>query len=325
MRIVRDDEVVFFWGKPVTLKYDEISFSGKPLYQIDVRMRADLLMKKQANIQLVVADIDGTFLDSSSRVSAGAEEAVREIRRRGIGFTFCSGRGNSGIKPFVKRLGLTLPYIVSTGAAIMDCDGETILRQDLLREEQIEGVVKLGVASGSDMLLHSAHHIFALASDPFWEDLQNWEWMYGYKLSQIFRVTHWRDALSKDIIRMDIFNQDDRLPGLKQAVSDLGVDLHATQMKHNLEIMDQKVDKGIALQHLADYLHIPMENILALGDGMNDASMLEAAGVGFAMHNSNTHVKNKANFVAPSNDQGGLAWVLNNLMSGKIVEYSTTE
>ena len=55
---------------------------------------------------------------------------------------------------------------------------------------------------------------------------------------------------------------------------------------------------------------------------MNDASMLEAAGVGFAMHNSNSHVKKKANYVAPSNDQGGLAWVLQNLLTGKIVEYS---
>ena len=282
-------------------------------------------MMKNSNIQLVVADIDGTFLDSQNRVSAGAEEAVQEIRNHGIEFTFCSGRGNSGIKPFVERLGLALPYIVSTGAAILYADGETVLRQDLLREEQIEAVVDLSNSTSNDVLLHSAHHIFALVRDSFWEDLRTWEWVYGYRLHDIFRVNDWHEASVEGIIRLDIFSDVEKLPSINQAVSDLGVGLHATQMRHNLEIMDQKVDKGIALQHLAEYLHIPMKNVLALGDGMNDASMLEAAGVGFAMHNSNTHVKKKANFVAPSNDQGGLAWVLNNLLAGKIVEYSLTE
>jgi len=302
-----------------------MGFIFDSLYQIDVRMRAGFFMMKTSNIQLVVADIDGTFLDSQNRVSAGAEEAVRETRKHGIEFTFCSGRGNSGIKPFVERLGLTLPYIVSTGAAILYADGETILRQDLLHEEQIEAVVDLSKSTGNDMLLHSAHHIFAMVGDSFWEDLRTWEWMYGCGMQDIFRINEWQEASADGIIRLDIFSDDEKLPKLNQSIMDLGVGLHATQMRHNLEIMDQKVDKGIALQHLADHLHIPMMNILALGDGMNDASMLEAAGVGFAMHNSNTHVKKKANFVAPSNDQGGLAWVLNNLLAGKIVEYSLTE
>ena len=280
---------------------------------------------KNTNIQLVVADIDGTFLDSENSPSAGAFEAVHEIRRQGIEFTFSSGRGNSGIKPFIKLLDLNQPYISSAGAAILCADGETIIRQELLNEGQVEAVVNLGKAANCNVLLHSARDMFTLVSDLFWEDIRTWEWLKGYGVQGMRRIDDWHSAPVDQIICLDIFGNNENLPALNQAVNDLGVGLHATQMRHNLEIMDQCVDKGSALKHLAEYLHIPMENILALGDGMNDASMLEAAGVGFAMHNSNAHIKKKANYVAPSNDQGGLAWVLRNLLVGKIVEYSWSE
>lgn len=282
-------------------------------------------MITNSNIQLVVADIDGTFLDSENRISAGALEAVYEIRQQGIEFTFSSGRGNSGIKPLVKLLNLNQPYISSAGAAILCPDGETIIRQELLCEKQIETAVNFGKSANCEVLLHSACHMFALVSDPFWEDICTWEWLKGYGLQEMQRIADWRSAPVDKIIRLDIFGNDKDLPILNQAVNDLGVGLHSIQMRHNLEIMDQCVNKGSALRHLSEYLHIPMVNILALGDGMNDASMLESAGIGFAMHNSNMHVKNKANYVAPSNDQGGFAWVLRNLLSGKIVEFSWTE
>jgi len=270
------------------------------------------------NIQLVVADIDGTFLDSEGKPSQGALEAIQAIRNRGIGFTLCSGRGNPGMKPFIDLLNLKLPYIISGGAAIIDPFDQSVIRQEKMSESQIFQTVQLGLQSGSDILFHDAWNLYILSSDEFWEDFHSWEWMKGYGLQDFRRIQSWREAPIQQIIRMDYFNQPEMLPQLAEKVEKLNENLNAIVMRRNIEIADCRVDKGVALSQLADFLHIPLENVMSLGDGLNDISMLETAGVGVAMKNSSPEVISRTDYLAPGCDEGGLAYALNHLIAGTL-------
>jgi len=272
------------------------------------------------NIQLVVADIDGTFLDSEGKPSQGALEAIQAIRSQGIRFTLCSGRGNPGVKPFIDLLELKQPYIISGGAAIIDPLRLAVIRQEKMSERQIHQAIQLGIRSGSDILFHDAWHLYVLSSDEFWEDIKSWEWMKGYGWQDFRRIRAWQEVPIHQIIRMDYFNQPEQLPQLVEDVEKLNEQLHAIVMRRNIEISDKRVEKGSALVHLAEYLHIPLENIMSLGDGLNDISMLETAGVGVAMKNSSPEVICKADYLAPGCDEGGLATVLNHLMAGTLGE-----
>ena len=272
------------------------------------------------NIQLVVADIDGTFLDSEGKPSQGALEAIQAIRSQGIRFTLCSGRGNPGVKPFIDLLELKQPYIISGGAAIIDPLRLAVIRQEKMSERQIHQAIQLGIRSGSDILFHDAWHLYVHSSDEFWEDIKSWEWMKGYGWQDFRRIRAWQEVPIHQIIRMDYFNQPEQLPQLVEDVEKLNEQLHAIVMRRNIEISDKRVEKGSALVHLAEYLHIPLENIMSLGDGLNDISMLETAGVGVAMKNSSPEVICKADYLAPGCDEGGLATVLNHLMAGTLGE-----
>jgi Cof subfamily protein (haloacid dehalogenase superfamily) len=272
------------------------------------------------NIQLVVADIDGTFLDSEGRPSQGALEAIQAIRRQGILFSLCSGRGNPGIKPFVDLLKLKQPYIISGGAAIIEPHSQSVIRQEIMSEIQIQKVYQLGQKTGCDIILHDAWNIYILSADEFWEDANSWEWMKGYGTQNFKRIHSWQEIPIHQIIRMDYFNDLKKLPQLANELEGLNENLRAIVMPRNIEISDQKAGKGSALAHLADYLHIPLENVMSLGDGLNDISMLETAGVGVAMKNSLPEVIRRADYLAPGCDDGGLALALNHLLAGTMSE-----
>ena len=79
---------------------------------------------------------------------------------------------------------------------------------------------------------------------------------------------------------------------------------------HYLEITRRGVTKGAAVANLTRFLGIPPERVAAVGDGENDISMFEVAGLAIAMGNAAPHVQQAADLVAPSNDEDGLAWAL---------------
>jgi len=271
-------------------------------------------MRYELDIQLVIADIDGTFLDSNGNPSKGAFDAITGVRQQGIKFTLCSGRGDPMVAPLVKYLHLTLPYIASGGSTILSATGPEVIWQKELSEEKIARAVQFGAENQCEILFHTAREIYVVVSDIFWNRLIGWEWMKGHIISPFVRVDQWHHLPSQDIIRLDFFPSNGCVPELAKKIALLGNDFCVMVMKHNIEITDSHINKGSALVRLAEYLKIPLENIMALGDGMNDMSMLDKAGLGIALKNATEIVQSSANFVAPSNDDGGLAWALHNYL-----------
>ena len=87
-----------------------------------------------------------------------------------------------------------------------------------------------------------------------------------------------------------------------------------------MEITPAGVNKGVAVQHMASYLNIPMSQVMAVGDGENDIPMIKVAGLGVAMGNAPQVVKDAADLVVPTNDEDGLVKALQ-LANGKAVQW----
>ena len=261
-----------------------------------------------SKIALIVIDIDGTLLDSENRVSAGAEEMIKKALEKGLMVSLCSGRGNLTVKPFMKKLGLRHPYIVSGGAAIIGAYCHTVLEQHPLTLEQMHSVEEIGRHAGCGMLAHTTETLYGELPDFIWDKISAWEWVHGEATPPIQRVQKISHIFDQPIIRMDYFAEKSMLTALHQNVEKTG--LTAIKLTHNIEISAPGVNKGSSLHALAQILGISLEQVLAVGDGVNDAPMLSAAGIGVALSNGAQSAFSAANYLAPSNDEGGLAWTL---------------
>lgn len=81
-----------------------------------------------------------------------------------------------------------------------------------------------------------------------------------------------------------------------------------------LEIMPQKIDKANSLQKLLNSIGLTANSMICCGDGFNDVSMIEYAGLGVAMENAQPIVKEHADFITHSNDDDGVLHVINTFM-----------
>lgn len=84
-----------------------------------------------------------------------------------------------------------------------------------------------------------------------------------------------------------------------------------------VEIMPKGVHKATSLEKLLEYLHMDVKNLVACGDGYNDLTMIEYAGVGVAMANAQEIVKEHADYVTLSNDEDGLVPVIDKFILGE--------
>jgi Cof subfamily protein (haloacid dehalogenase superfamily) len=81
-----------------------------------------------------------------------------------------------------------------------------------------------------------------------------------------------------------------------------------------LELMPMNIDKAYSLSKLLKYLGLSKDQMISCGDGYNDVSMIQYAGMGVAMANAQEIVKNAADFITLSNDEDGIAHVINEFM-----------
>ncbi len=80
--------------------------------------------------------------------------------------------------------------------------------------------------------------------------------------------------------------------------------------RDSLEVLPPRSSKGAALRRMARLLRIPLRQVVAVGDELNDLTMIQVAGLGVAMGNAPRELRRVADYVAPSNDEDGLAEVI---------------
>lgn len=265
--------------------------------------------------RLLVLDVDGTLLDSAHILRPRVAAAVRLAQASGLTVALATGKLLSSVQPLLDSMGVRGPQIVLNGAAIRDTTTENLVRFCPLDEDDRRAVIERVRAEDPHVLIsHFAlDTIFVDQSHPllgifdeygegpvqFVDDLL----MQGLPPAGKILVTGTREQLAS--LRQAI------TPHLEQRV------LITTTTPDFLEFFDFAAGKGQALSVLRDSLNVPREAIIAMGDGENDVSLLREAGLGVAMANGADVTRAVANRIAPSNDEDGVAVVLEMLLQGR--------
>jgi Cof subfamily protein (haloacid dehalogenase superfamily) len=262
--------------------------------------------------QLIAIDMDGTLLDTQGQLSQGVEEAIQSAREGGVQIVLVSGRGMIGVLPWLARLQLEGPFIASGGAAIAEAPQGNLIDH---RPVSIRWAVELA-------RLGHAEHVVVLFEHPDWlisegdgRELESETSAFGYRLTVVQDLAVDTPSAPSKII---MAGEPCRLAHIVEILREWKAPLNYVQTSpHYLDIYRKDVNKGAAVKRLARHLGVPVRWVVAIGDYYNDLDMFRVAGLAIAMGNAPLEVRQAAQLVAPSNDEGGAAWAITAILQGR--------
>ncbi|MBN1264649.1 MAG: HAD family phosphatase [Anaerolineales bacterium] len=254
--------------------------------------------------RLVVSDLDGTLLNSDYHLTPGVRRAINGLQKRTIPLVIASGREWPAVQMYYHDLELHTLYIGANGGFIYFPEENRVLHQVLLPGDT------------ADFLLRELKS-FQLAV--FCCDLSR-VYMAGDKreLQTFISDRRFDSVLCQDLTREGPSQlQKITLRGSKTELDRFKLRLTSStdgvEMVFSgetcLEIIPEGVNKGAGVEIVADYLGVSLDDIVAVGDAMNDLPMLFRVGTSVAMGNAAAEVKAAAHYCAPSNDEDGAAMV----------------
>lgn len=258
---------------------------------------------------LIVLDLDGTLLTADKAIAQHTKETIFKAKDDGHHVMIATGRPFRSSFPFYKELGLVTPIVNFNGALVhhpLNTQWETFHRP-----------IDLSVVHDVVESVHAYQYenLLAEIKDDVYIHRED-EWMAPlYSMGDpLIRVGDLRDTLPADPTSLLISADETNVPMIRQHLQDV----HAELIEHRrwgapfplIEIVRKGLNKAVGIDLVAKELGIPRERIIAFGDEDNDLEMLEYAGLGVAMGNAIDSVKNIANEVTLSNDQNGIAVLL---------------
>lgn len=262
------------------------------------------------NYQMLVLDIDGTLTTSEKKISPATQEALLKLQQDGIYVVLASGRPTAGIMPYAKELKLQEfgNYILSyNGARIINLKTNEIIYDKALPANVIPQLYEEALLSHTGLISYEGDGVIAATPiDRYME--------YEAQINRIpiREVPDFPSYVSFPVNKCLMTGEPEELvyveECLKQKFHGL-LNIYRSE-PFFLEIMPQNIDKAASLQKLLGALGLTQNQMICCGDGYNDVSMIEFAGVGVAMANAQDVVKNAADFVTDSNNEDGIVKVI---------------
>lgn len=255
------------------------------------------------SIKLVALDLDDTLLDNNRTVSPRARAAIAAAIARGVTVTVATGRMFPSALPYAEQLALDVPLITYNGALVRyGLSGETLLHRPV--DEATAGeLLALFRARGWYIQVYLDDVLYVRERD---ENARMYETVAGITSVAVGdRLWTMGGAPTKLLAMAD----PERMPAIDAAVrAACGGRVYTARSKpHYLEITHPDANKGAALAFLAGRLGISREEVMAVGDSVNDLDMIRYAGLGVAMGNASPEVREAADAVTAANDADGVA------------------
>lgn len=264
------------------------------------------------DIRLIALDMDGTLLNDEKQLSAGNRAALERCIQKGIIVVPATGRPAAGLPEVIRELPGIRYGILTNGARVEDLKTGEVIAAALIDWEM-----------ASEILEFLSQ--YPVAYDPYMGGrgkmearFRNHLAEYGLPLPMQRLVLSTRDEVEDELAlvrqtkqsveKINVFTADKELRlMLWEKLKQYKELIVTSSLEYNLEINAAAATKGNALGQLAKYLGLAKEQTMAIGDGSNDLSMIQEAGLGVAMANGMDMVKQQADYITLSNEEDGVA------------------
>ncbi|MFS2835174.1 Cof-type HAD-IIB family hydrolase [Bacteroides uniformis] len=269
--------------------------------------------------KLLVLDVDGTLLNDEREISKRTLAALLKVQQMGVRIVLASGRPTYGLMPLAKTLelgnygGFVLSY---NGCQIIKAQNGEILFERRINPEMLPYLEKKAHKNG--FAIFTYHDDTLITDSPDNEYIKNEALLNNLK---IIREDEFSTAIDFAPCKcMLVSDKEKALIGLEQHWEKrLAGTLDAFRSEpYFLEVVPCGVNKANTLGALLEHLGVTREEVIAVGDGVCDVTMLQLAGMGVAMGHSQDSVKVCADYVTASNEEDGVALAVEKLILAEV-------
>ena len=284
-------------------------------------------------IKVIASDMDGTLLNNNHVFSDKTVESLKRACKNGIRFMVVTGRNYvSALEPLGKT-GLVCDYILSSGAEIRNPEHKVQLSIALSFDQCEYLYEKLKKYSLAIMFCSEEKNFiigtFEEADNGILDyikyfhdtkDRSELRKTYLYKMmwDKTKEVANYEDLrkMNIPITKMFLVSDDvELLQTIKKDLEEKGNIAVSSSFKNNLEVTHIRAQKGPILKEYIESLGYTMDEIMVLGDSLNDYSMMEMDfGATIAMANADEEIKRVAKYVTKSNEEDGVAYVIDEML-----------
>ncbi len=276
-----------------------------------------------SQFRLLALNVDGTLLDSTGALRPRTAEAIARVGRAGLRTILCTGRRYRRALPIAQELGLDAPLVCNSGAIIKDPrDGSTLWRADFdpVLARRIKDLFQ---AHDQPMIvfndLATTEPDFMIPAFPTGRDLFD---EYVARNRENAGIEPDFDITSQGVFHVCAVGTKPEMSAFEEVVERSLGGLVRTFVQRSprylgtmCELLRHDACKWTAIQWLASDWGIDPSEICAVGDDMNDLTMIRHAGLGVAMGHAPESVRSIANRVTGDHDQDGLAMLVEELLS----------
>ena len=276
-------------------------------------------------IKLIVSDMDGTLLAHDSSISKGNIEALRYAQSKGVQFAIATGRDYSSLKGILEAHDLKCFSILGNGAQFCNENGE-ILSSAYFPKKCFKQVLQIFDELKIHYMIFTANGFYSTAEpnvvrdafidrcvvqfkrkrEDYLDDGCNQD-MACMKLKKIGDLDDFINS-SIDIIKVEAFNNDVSLiEKAKEKLQEIDGIAYLSSFDDNIEVTDKAAQKGLILENVIEELGYSKDEVMVLGDGLNDITLFERFKYSFAPGNANETIKAMAYQVVGACEEDGVS------------------
>lgn len=277
---------------------------------------------EMSDFRLIALDLDGTLLGPAGLVTSRTRKAVQKVVNAGYDVVYATGRNYTESKRIFTDVGHQDMGVFVSGAIVMDLRRREVLHRMVMNSELARQICGLIERLGHAALALQDHDVtqcdYLATSDVKLDQATvNWMKVTTAKIDLAGKLANHAHPCTLRVGLVARKNETARIQsemikefGDRILVHSLFVPAYDVEV---VEAFDPRVSKWEGIQQIAKNRNIAPSQIIAVGDDINDLSMIQGAGLGVAMGNAKEPVKLAAKKVIPSNADDGLAQFLESL------------
>lgn len=275
-------------------------------------------------IKAVFTDIDGTLKNSKRKVSNYTRETLKRCKDEGLQIILVSGRSRQNMLKFIEDIDVCEYIISSNGAEIYDIQKNKKIYADTIDKKQVKMLYDYVKKNNFTIKLNYEDKL-AINKKNSSDDIEAFKAdVEDFKTDkEILNIIN-----NKEIVQCVIMNENiEKLKEFKryfyENFNNLKIENESKKLKNEdlpdeesyyCDIINKDASKGRAVEKLMRELEYSIQEVVTIGDGENDISMFKVTDNSVAMGNASEYVKKFANYVTKSNDEDGLAYMLNMIL-----------